>query len=306
MHVNNFIFMCICKAMGIKMKKFIFSLILLISSGILFAEELFCDNYIANRYAETYPDYIITKNNVTVHDDFPGGNVLFKLNAGDIVHIEEYFKESEELVKGTYAWWFKISCSKGEGYVLGRYMTPNFIEVDFDDKSNSEYICYMAYFKWRILHETDWVNKRYVKDEFLYIKGRNVYLINSSEFPKFTLFSEETPVTDFSVFLSMDYDTGYEEPTVLVATEKIQIDKKIYYRATLFNFYETSRTEKPYYYACELLKTDLFDEDEVGIQPYVIFPKKTYSVRWHEWENNEIDYNLYPCEFWEAKLHVNK
>ncbi len=306
MHVNNFIFMCICKAMGIKMKKLILSLILLISSGILFAEELYCDNDIANRYAETYPDYIITKNNVTVHDDFPGGKVLFKLNAGEIVHIKEFFKESEELVKGTYAWWFKISCSKGEGYVLGRYMTPNFIEVDFDDKSNSEYICYMAYFKWRIPHETDWVSKRYVKDEFLYIRDRNVYLINSSTNPKLTLFNEETPVTDFSVFFSVDYDTGYEDPTIIVVSEKIQIGETYYDRANLFSFYETSRAEKPYYYFCEIVKTDLFDEDEVGIQPYLIFPKKTYSVRWREWENNEIDYHLFPCIFLEVKEHINK
>lgn len=288
------------------MKKLILSLILLISAGNLFAEELFCDNYIANRYDESYPDYIITKNNVTVHDDFPGGNVLFKLNAGDIVHIEEYFKESEELVKGTYAWWFKISCSKGEGYVLGRYMTPNFIEVDFDDKSNSEYICYMAYFKWRILHESDWVSKRYVKDEFLYIKDRNVFLITSSEYPKLTLFNEETPVTDFSVFLDVDYDSGYEDPNIIVVSEKIQIGETYYNRATLFNFYGSSRAEKPDYYFFEIVKTDLFNEDDVGLQPYLIFPNKTYSVRWREWEYNEIDYNLYPGEFWEAKLHVNK
>lgn len=78
--------------------------------------------------------HYVIENRVNVRDESGiNGNILFQLNAGDKVQIKGYDWDEELYYAGDYyAHWIKISCSRGDGYICGRYVSCKEVEGDFD------------------------------------------------------------------------------------------------------------------------------------------------------------------------------
>jgi len=107
-------------------------------------------------------EQIVIDDNVNVRSA-PGmsGTKLFKLDTGDKVKIlskslrdYDYWKypdkvefdekkaeadsENFDLVEGIYSPWYEIECSKGKGYITGRYVSCKNISADFDGDGKTE------------------------------------------------------------------------------------------------------------------------------------------------------------------------
>lgn len=279
--------------------------------GTLPAEDIFCDN-IPAAYDNRGWAALVTENKINVRSK-PNTNAekLFQLNVGDVVTVL-WSTLNGMNVDGAYARWVKISCDYGTGYVCSRWLTKNFVKVNIENNAKLEYICYNAFYKAPAEDDPDGIHKRYVKDEVLYIQDGTIYRIKSEDadgdtdqHDDFSFLPEKTLVTDFSLELSVEYNTGYEDDEpIILAYENIYINEKNYYRATMFNLYWYGRSSDKTYYFCEIMKSKLFDDDNRGCFPTMSFSAKTFDLREKEWSKTEE--KLFPCEYLENIRWVNK
>lgn len=294
------------------MKNILCPLVLFIALvGALHAESVVCDNVRSNCGADGW-QALVTDGKINVRSEpNTGGEKIFQLNAGDVVTVLNPCLNGM-LADEAYAMWVKIRCGGGTGYVCSRWLTPCFVKVSIEGGAKSEYICHTAFYRPRKNGDGDGIFKRYVKDEFLYIRDGKVFRIKSesNHDEGASIFSEETPVTDLSLELSVEYHTGYEDDKpMIVAYEKIKINEKNYYRATMFRMdwwnlrWERNDTSGFYYFE-EVMKSRLFDEDDSRCRPSMSFSAKTFDLREKEWGKTEQ--KLYPCEYLETIRWVNR
>lgn len=159
------------------MKKSVLVLMLLaIASTAVFArkQQLGDLHHIANMYDYSWKDTrkaLILDDHINVRNDTGTyADVLFQLNTGDEVTILNDCDHAYDVyAEGAWEKWYEISCSKGHGYVCGRWMTQIYGSGDFNNDGKKDFIAYQIFYK--RISEYDY---EIVRDDFLLIQDGKV------------------------------------------------------------------------------------------------------------------------------------
>lgn len=130
-----------------RIKKFFVSAFILaagISSGFAetYCNTLLAWNDVQNSHYGTYTKddttQIVTDKNLNVRSG-PDTNYekLFQLNAGNKVVVLEK-TDATFKAEGAVAYWYKIECDKGSGYLCARWLSNNWAQGDIDGDGDGE------------------------------------------------------------------------------------------------------------------------------------------------------------------------
>lgn len=201
------------------MKKLIAILLMACTSFFVFSER----NGKTYHSGVTEGEALVTDNHINVRSRANmKGAKLFQLNAGELVDVLEIL-DDEMFAEGYYAQWVKIGTQEGTGYVLSRWLTSHFVQLNDDipaESVNSEWLAYEWFTHYSENYDPYSDSEiddevKVVEDTFIHIKKGKPIIVQG-----FTWVPE--PPSSFWILpkMSVEKDLGLKQKNILRIYER--------------------------------------------------------------------------------------